>query len=89
MTEGMTPWHCALSLVATKERLKTIDRPLFGDFWERFVDSLKALRDKQQRTIYRLTLVKGWNVEELDVYSELIKLGKPDFIAIKGGFFKD
>ena len=33
---------------ATKERLKTIDRPLFGDFWERFVDSLKALRDKQQ-----------------------------------------
>ena len=48
LTEGMTPWHCALSLVATKERLKTIDRPLFGDFWERFVDSLKALRDKQQ-----------------------------------------
>ena len=89
LTEGMTPWHCALSLVATKERLKTIDRPLFGDFWERFVDSLKALRDKQQRTVYRLTLVKGWNVEELDVYSELIKLGKPDFIAIKGGFFKD
>lgn len=38
---------------------------------------------------YRLTLVKGWNVEELDVYSELIKLGKPDFIEVKGGFFKD
>lgn len=69
---------------ATKERLKAIDRPLFGDFWERFIDSLKALRDKQQRTVYRLTLVKGWNIEELDAYTELIKLGKPDFVEIKG-----
>lgn len=31
---------------ATKESLKKIDRPLFKDFWERFLDSLKALRDK-------------------------------------------
>lgn len=25
---------------ATKESLKAIDRPLFGDFWERFVVSI-------------------------------------------------
>lgn len=31
---------------ATKDSLKKIDRPLFKDFWERFIDSLKALRDK-------------------------------------------
>lgn len=69
---------------ATKDSLKAIDRPLFGDFWERFVDSLKALRDKQQRTVYRLTLVKGWNIEELDAYSSLFDIGNPDFIEIKG-----
>lgn len=69
---------------ATKDSLKAIDRPLFGDFWERFIDSLKALNDKQQRTVYRLTLVKGWNTEDIDAYSNLFSLGKPDFVEIKG-----
>ncbi|CAH8258223.1 unnamed protein product [Arabidopsis lyrata] len=69
---------------ATKESLKAIDRPLFADFWERFIDSLKALQEKQQRTVYRLTLVKGWNTEELDAYFNLFSIGKPDFIEIKG-----
>lgn len=31
---------------STKESLKKIDRPLFRDFWERFIDSLIALREK-------------------------------------------
>ncbi|KAL0017181.1 hypothetical protein SO802_004250 [Lithocarpus litseifolius] len=69
---------------ATKDSLKAIDRPLFGDFWERFIDSLKALREKQQRTVYRLTLVKGWNTEDIDAYSKLFSVGKPDFVEIKG-----
>lgn len=69
---------------ATKESLKAVDRPLFGDFWERFLDSLNALKEKQQRTVYRLTLVKGWNAEDVDGYFKLFSLGKPDFIEIKG-----
>ncbi|KAI7726791.1 hypothetical protein M8C21_010783 [Ambrosia artemisiifolia] len=69
---------------ATKDNMKAIDRPLFGDFWERFVDSLKALKDKQQRTVYRLTLVKGWNTEDIDAYSSLFSIGNPDFVEIKG-----
>lgn len=69
---------------ATKDSLKAIDRPLFGDFWERFLDSLKALQEKDQRTVYRLTLVKGWNTEEVDAYTNLFDIGKPDFIEIKG-----
>lgn len=31
---------------ATKESLKKIDRPLFRDFWERFLDSLRELKNK-------------------------------------------
>ncbi|NXT26406.1 TYW1 synthase, partial [Syrrhaptes paradoxus] len=69
---------------STKESLKRIDRPLFKDFWPRFLDSLKALSEKQQRTVYRLTLVKAWNVDELKDYADLISLGKPDFIEVKG-----
>eukprot|EP00064_Thunnus_orientalis_P015344 superscaffoldBa00002831_g15396 len=68
---------------STKDSLKKIDRPLFKDFWPRFLDSLKALGEKRQRTVYRLTLVKAWNVEEMQAYSELIAMGQPDFIEVK------
>jgi len=69
---------------ATKETLKAIDRPLFKDFWERFMASLDALRAKRQRTVYRLTLLKGHNMGELDAYGELVARGMPDFIEVKG-----
>lgn len=69
---------------STKDSLKKIDRPLFKDFWQRFLDSLTALSDKGQRTVYRLTIVKSWNSEEIEGYAELVDLGKPDFIEIKG-----
>ncbi len=61
---------------ATPSSLKAIDRPLFPDYWERFVGSLTALRDKAQRTVYRLTLVKGWNMEEVQQYAQLVDLGR-------------
>lgn len=69
---------------ATKESLKKIDRPLFRDFWPRFLDSLEALSEKGQRTVYRLTLVKAYNTEEINNYANLVARGKPDFIEIKG-----
>ena len=31
---------------STKESLKKIDRPLFRDFWPRFISSLEALSEK-------------------------------------------
>lgn len=90
---------------SNKDSLKKIDRPLFRDFWERYIDSLKALSEKVkkndgkrrfqkssdncfhlfqgQRTVYRLTLVKSFNVEEIENYAKLVELGKPDFIEIK------
>ncbi|XP_068654301.1 S-adenosyl-L-methionine-dependent tRNA 4-demethylwyosine synthase [Aristolochia californica] len=69
---------------ATRDSLKQIDRPLFADFWERFIGSLKALHEKEQRTVYRLTLVKGWNAEDIDAYAKLLSIGRPDFVEIKG-----
>ncbi|KAK9867791.1 hypothetical protein WJX84_004895 [Apatococcus fuscideae] len=69
---------------ATRDSLKAVDRPLFKDFWERFQLCLQLLKAKQQRTVYRLTLVQGWNMEELQDYVKLLDLGQPDFIEIKG-----
>ena len=68
---------------ATRDSLKAIDRPLFKDFWERFLACLSQLRDKRQRTVYRLTLVKSWNMEEVENYVSLIEVGGPDLIEIK------
>jgi tRNA wybutosine-synthesizing protein 1 len=34
--------------------------------------------------VYRLTLVKEWNTEELEAYASLVSKGVPDFIEIKG-----
>ncbi|KAI9144769.1 hypothetical protein BKA69DRAFT_1054309 [Paraphysoderma sedebokerense] len=69
---------------STKESLKKVDRPLFRDFWERFLACLSALREKGQRTVYRLTLVKQFNTEEILNYVELVNIGCPDFIEVKG-----
>lgn len=72
---------------STKDSLKKIDRPLFSDFWERFLNSLDSLSKKGQRTVYRLTLVKDYNTEDISNYAELIRRGKPDFIEVKGVTF--
>jgi tRNA wybutosine-synthesizing protein 1 len=72
---------------STEQSLKKIDRPLFKDFWPRFMDSLAALSEKGQRTVYRLTLVKAWNVDELESYAALVSKGNPDFIEVKGVTF--
>lgn len=53
---------------------------LFTDFHPCPVPTIQ-----RQRTVYRLTLVKAWNVEEMQAYSELISLGQPDFIEVKVG----
>ena len=36
-----------------------------------------------QRTVYRLTLVKAWNTDEIRNYAELVARGRPDFIEVK------
>eukprot|EP00124_Ichthyophonus_hoferi_P003264 Ihof_evm2s274 gene=Ihof_evmTU2s274 len=72
---------------ATPEALKKIDRPLFRDYWERLLMSLDALGRKGQRTVYRMTLVSGWNTDDLDNYATLIQRARPHFIEIKGVTF--
>ncbi|KAJ3515013.1 hypothetical protein NM208_g15014 [Fusarium decemcellulare] len=72
---------------ADKESLRKIDRPLHRDFWERFQRCLDILREKRfrHRTVFRLTLVKGFNVEEeAEGYARLVEKGLPCFVEIKG-----
>ena len=68
----------------TETELKAVDRPLFPDFWQRFLRCVEMLKEKRQRTVFRLTLVNGWNTEQLHKYVELVRLGRPDFVEVKG-----
>ena len=68
----------------TKDSLIAIDRPLFNDAWERLKESLSCLKDKGQRTVARLTVVKGWNTDEISGYAELIALGHVSLVEMKG-----
>ncbi|KAK4134106.1 hypothetical protein BT67DRAFT_308313 [Trichocladium antarcticum] len=72
---------------SNRESLRRIDRPLHRDFWERFQRCLAILRERRfrQRTVFRLTLVKGFNVEdEAEGYADLVDKGLPCFIEVKG-----
>ncbi|EOO01485.1 putative trna wybutosine-synthesizing protein 1 protein [Phaeoacremonium minimum UCRPA7] len=72
---------------SNKESLRKVDRPLHRDFWERFQRCLDILREKRfkQRTVFRLTLVKGFNIEdEVEGYADLIERSLPCFVEIKG-----
>ena len=69
------------------ESLRKIDRPLHRDYWQRFLRCLDILREKRysMRTVFRLTLVKGFNIdEEVEGYANLVALGLPCFVEIKG-----
>ena len=72
---------------SNKESLRKVDRPLHRDFWERFVKCLDIIREKRfrMRTVYRLTLVKGFNIDdEAEGYADLVARGLPCFVEVKG-----
>ncbi|GKY92492.1 hypothetical protein MPSEU_000219600 [Mayamaea pseudoterrestris] len=71
----------------TQQSLIEIDRPLFSDAWDRLKQSLSSLKSKGQRTVARLTVVKGWNSDDISGYAQLIALGKVSLVEVKGVTF--
>lgn len=73
----------------TKNELKKVDRPLYKDYWERVLECLEILKTVQshQRTVFRLTLVKGFNMGDISAYCDLVERGEPCFIEVKGATF--
>ena len=71
----------------TRDEWNKVTRPVFEDGWERFLSCLDIIKKKNARSVYRLTLVKDWNMNELESYKKLIERGEPCFIEIKGVTF--
>lgn len=68
-----------------KAVMETLDRPVFSDFWERFQRSVKYMSERDERTVFRLTLIVGFNMSEKDIteYAALLAAGRPDFVELK------
>lgn len=73
----------------TKTDLKKVDRPLNADFWDRLMACLDILRTVQshQRTVFRLTLVKGFNMTDIESYADMVERARPSQIEVKGATF--
>jgi len=72
-----------------KELFKKICNPQFKDSWERFLKSLKILKQKKKetRTVIRMTLIKGMNMTNREEYAKLIALAEPMFLELKAYMF--
>jgi tRNA wybutosine-synthesizing protein 1 len=83
--EKVSPTQLYISLTAfDEERHITLNRPS-GSNWERITKSLDVMRQSDSRTVVRLTLIKGYNMDDRAVknYAKLINRAEPDFVEAK------
>ncbi|EAN76567.1 radical SAM domain protein, putative [Trypanosoma brucei brucei TREU927] len=68
-----------------KEVMKILDRPVFADYWDRFNQSVLYMNQRRERTVFRLTMIDGFNMSEdnLREYKVLFEVGRPNFIELK------
>ncbi len=85
MLEKVSPTQLYISLTAFDEESHImLNRPPRSN-WERILRSLDVMRNSDSRTVIRLTLIRGYNMDEKAVrsYAKLIERAEPDFIEAK------
>lgn len=88
--EGLSehPTQTYLSLDAPeKGEYERLCNPLVEDGWERLKKSLSILGEMDSRTVARLTMIKGMNMEKPQGYADLISIAWPDYVEVKGFMF--
>jgi tRNA wybutosine-synthesizing protein 1 len=79
----LRPTQLYLSINAPDEEMyRRVCRP-GGDLWPRVLESLEGLRDHRCRSVIRLTLARGLNMERPEDYARLIERAEPDFVEVK------
>ena len=80
----INPTQLYLSLTAPdRETYQHACKPQREEMWEKLLESLSILPEKQGRTAIRITLIEGVNDTNPNEYAELIKRATPDYIEIK------
>lgn len=81
--ETLRPTQLYLSLNAPEEDLyRRVSNPT-GDLWPRIMESLSMLKDIPTRTVVRMTVARGLNMQDAKGYAWLLRSGEPDFVEVK------
>ncbi len=82
------PTQFYISLQApNKELYIEIAQPKLKNSWERFLKSLKIMKNMKTRTVLRMCLIKNLNMTDIEGYVNLIKLAMPMYVEVKGFSF--
>lgn len=85
MLEKINPYQFYISMISPdEETYKRLNRPLLKDGWERYNRSLEIMGDMKGRTVARMTLVRGFNLENPESFIPLIEKARPKYIEAKG-----
>ncbi|HID19963.1 MAG TPA: 4-demethylwyosine synthase TYW1 [Methanophagales archaeon] len=75
------PSQLYLSLNAADEAIyKRVAR---ADYWAQIQDSLEVMKRQKERTVIRITCIKGLNMVNPQGYAELLDIANPDFVEVK------
>ena len=82
---GHEPTQFYITLAAPyKELFDKTTNPLTKNAWEKFNKTLRIMKDLKCRRVLRLTLTKGYNLQEPEKYGSFIKNLHFDFVECKG-----
>lgn len=79
----LRPTQLYLSLNASDEaQYMRVCRPA-RDFWPNIEESLEILKEHRCRSVIRMTLANGLNMDRPQDYARLIAMAEPDFVEVK------
>lgn len=82
------PTQLYITLAAPNEDVyQKLCRPGIKNGWEHILESQELLQSLDCRTVNRLTMVSGRNMQNPRSYSNLIAMGEPDYVEVKGYMF--
>ncbi|MDG6243989.1 MAG: 4-demethylwyosine synthase TYW1 [Methanolobus sp.] len=84
MMAKINPAQLYMSLDAPdRETYENVCLPKSPLLWDNILKSLEVLRDKETRTVIRITLIKGVNMFNPAGFADMIKIAHPDYIEVK------
>jgi tRNA wybutosine-synthesizing protein 1 len=79
----LQPTQLYLSLNAPDEELyRRVCRPT-AELWPKVQESLEIIKEHRSRSVIRMTLARGLNMERPEDYARLIARAEPDFVEVK------
>jgi len=83
MLADLSPTQLYVSLNACdEETYRHVSQPS-GDFWPKIMETLHILKEHSCRSVVRMTLARGLNMQQPEDFSRLLADFEPDFVEVK------